>query len=175
MTVRTLVVLLVVAVGAGCAQPASRAGDAGARRIEARVSAVTDGDTLRVRATGSGRDYDVRPDRQFIPTFRPAMSVLGFGRATGARNDRWSTRLGMGVARRAVTGPSRVRAAPSEGGQFWGQPDSSLAKGLAALTQRRAAGGRRPHRLVRRISMRTRFDTAVPCRLWAALRLPRGR
>ncbi len=60
MTVRTLVVLLVVAGGGGCAQPASREGEDRARRIEARVRAVTDGDTLRVRATGSGRDYDVR-------------------------------------------------------------------------------------------------------------------
>jgi endonuclease YncB( thermonuclease family) len=60
MTVRTFLALLLATASGGCAQPGSREGDAGARRIEARVTAVTDGDTLRVRTTGSGRDYDVR-------------------------------------------------------------------------------------------------------------------
>ncbi len=108
MTVRTLVVLLVVAVGAGCAQPGSRAGDAGARRIEARVSAVTDGDTLRVRATGSGRDYDVRLIGLDTPeTKRPDTPVECGGPGASASMARLALPGGRGAAVTLMTDPSQ--------------------------------------------------------------------
>ncbi len=108
MTVRTLVVLLVVAVGAGCAQPGSREGEDRARRIEARVSAVTDGDTLRVRATGSGRDYDVRLIGIDTPeTKRPDTPVECGGPGASASMARLALPGGRGAAVTLMTDPSQ--------------------------------------------------------------------
>jgi micrococcal nuclease len=93
---------------AGCAQPASREGDAAARRIEARVTAVTDGDTLRARAAGSGRDYDVRLIGIDTPeTTHPATPIECGGPEASASMERLAMPGRRGAAVTLTTDPSQ--------------------------------------------------------------------
>ena len=108
MTVRTLLALLLATASGGCAQPGSREGEDRARRIEARVTAVTDGDTLRVRATGSGRDYDVRLIGLDTPeTKRPDTPVECGGPGASASMARLALPGGRGAAVTLTTDPSQ--------------------------------------------------------------------
>jgi len=105
----TLLVAPVVAVAvAGCAEPGSLGGDARVRRIEARVTAVTDGDTLRAVATGSGRSYDVRLIGIDTPeTRRPGTPVECGGPQASANMGRLAMSGGRGVAVTLATDASQ--------------------------------------------------------------------
>ncbi len=105
---RLLVAAVVAVAVAGCAEPASLGGDARVRRIEARVTAVTDGDTLRARATGSGRSYDVRLIGIDTPeTRRPGTPVECGGPEASANMERLALADGRGVAVTLTTDASQ--------------------------------------------------------------------
>ena len=109
MAARALATLLLGAVGvAGCAEPGSLGGDARVRRIEARVTAVTDGDTLRAVATGSGRSYEVRLIGIDTPeTRRPGTPVECGGPGASANMQRLALADGRGVAVTLMTDASQ--------------------------------------------------------------------